>query len=82
LDRYGKTGGFYRKVGDVAGMDVVAVPMDRADAALFADVTSDLLWLATLLILLFATILVAFRMVVPRSPLGSRKNGSTSGSAG
>ena len=64
IELYGETGGFSRKVGDVAGMDVIAIPMDSVNAALreeaAATVFVTLLWL----VLLFAVILIAFRLIV------------------
>jgi signal transduction histidine kinase len=66
LQRYGATGGFHRKVGDVAGMDVIAIPMASLNAALRADATRNILATAVCLILLLAAILVAFRYMVAR----------------
>ena len=66
LVRYGDTGGFHRKVGDVAGMDVIAIPMDSVNAALRADATENILVTAACLLLLLAAILVAFRYMVSR----------------
>lgn len=66
LERYGATGGFHRKVGDVAGMDVIAIPMDSVNAALRASATQNILVTAVCLLLLLAAILFAFRYMVAR----------------
>ena len=66
LERYGATGGFHRKVGDVAGMDVIAIPMDSVNAALRASATKNILATAVCLLLLLVAILVAFRYMVAR----------------
>jgi signal transduction histidine kinase len=66
LGRYGDKGGFYRKVGDVAGLDVIAIPMAKVNAALWADARTNLVATAALLILLVGSILFAFRYLVSR----------------
>jgi signal transduction histidine kinase len=66
LQRYGATGGFYHKVGDVAGMDVIAIPMEKVNAALRAAATNNILATAVCLLLLLVAILVAFRYIVAR----------------
>jgi signal transduction histidine kinase len=66
LDRYGDRRGFHRKVGDVAGLDVIALPMAKVNAALLADAKTSLLATAVLLVLLVGSILVAFRYLVAR----------------
>jgi len=66
LERYGPLGGFNRQVGDVAGMEMIAIPMDAVNASLASDARIGLLAAAAWLILLFASILVAFRLIVTR----------------
>ena len=66
LARYGDKGGFHRQLGEIAGMDTVAIPLDRVKAALISDATTNLLTLAVLLVLLFGAILMAFRNTVSR----------------
>jgi signal transduction histidine kinase len=66
LERYGAKGGFHYKVGDVAGMDMIAIPMDRVNAALRAGATTNILATAICLLLLLVAILVAFRFMVTR----------------
>ena len=64
LDRYGSTGGFYRQVGDVAGMDMIAIPMETVHLTLASQARSNLLISAVWLAVLFASIFVAFRLIV------------------
>jgi signal transduction histidine kinase/DNA-binding response OmpR family regulator len=66
LDRYGSTGGFFRKVGDVAGMDMIAIPLETVHLSLASQARGGLLVSAVWLTLLFASILVAFRLIVAR----------------
>ncbi len=66
LDRYGATGGFFRKPGDVAGMDMIAIPMETINLSLSSQARSNLLMSAIWLTLLFVSIFVAFRLIVAR----------------
>ncbi len=66
LERYGSTGGFYRKIGDVAGMDMIAIPLDKVNATLAADATTSIVSTALWLVVLFGFVLVAFRSIVTR----------------
>ncbi len=64
LDRYGTSNGFHRTVGDVAGMDVIAIPLDRVNAAMLSEARSQIAILAFGLLVLFGAILIAFRHIV------------------
>lgn len=66
LTRYGTSGGFGRKVGDVAGMDVIAIPMSKIEADLRTHALLNVLGTAFCLVVLFGAILLAFRMLVGR----------------
>jgi PAS domain S-box-containing protein len=66
LKRYGATASFHRTLGDVAGLDTVAIPLDTAQAALFSEMHSQSLALAAGLTLLFGAIMLVFRSVVTR----------------
>ncbi|MHB8970830.1 MAG: response regulator [Pirellulaceae bacterium] len=66
LDRYGSVGGFFRKAGDVAGMDMIAIPMETINLSLNSQARGNLLMSAIWLTLLFASIFVAFRLIVAR----------------
>jgi PAS domain S-box-containing protein len=66
VKRYGATASFYRTVGDVAGLDTVAVPVEAISAPLAAEMRSQSMILATGLALLFGSILLVFRFVVTR----------------
>ena len=37
IEDYGTTGSFHRQVGDVAGMDMIAIPMDTVNAEIGAS---------------------------------------------
>jgi len=66
IKRYGDTAGFHRRVGEVAGLDMVAVPVEAITASLVSDLRSQSIILAVGLALLFLSIVVIFRFVVTR----------------
>ncbi len=66
IERYGSEGGYYRQIGDVAGMDLIAIPMDKVNSSLAKEATANVLTMLLWLILLFGTIFVAFRLIVSR----------------
>jgi signal transduction histidine kinase/CheY-like chemotaxis protein len=74
LQRYGSTGGFHRKVGDVAGMDVIAIPLDKVNATLAADATTSIVSTALWLVTMFGFVLVAFRSIVTRRLIALTKH--------
>jgi signal transduction histidine kinase len=66
VDRYGTDRGFHRQAGDVAGMDIIAVPTATVHASLWSTASKHLLATAICLIMLFAAIFAAFRLIVSR----------------
>jgi len=66
LERYPEMGGFGYQVGDLAGMDVVAIPMASVRQSLIEDATSNILMLAICLTLVFGAVIGAFRGIVGR----------------
>ena len=66
VKRYGSKGSFYRKVGDVAGLDMVAVPIEKVNAALADEMRHQTLILVAGLALLFGLIICVFRLLVTR----------------
>jgi signal transduction histidine kinase len=66
VKRYGPTASFYRNVGDVAGLDTVAVPVEAINASLASGMRSQSMVLAAGLVLLFGSIFLVFRFVVTR----------------
>jgi len=66
LDRYGSEAGFGRSVGDVMALDTVAVPLDKARAALLKGAAAQLAVLGVVLLGLFVAIAAAFRLLVTR----------------
>ena len=66
IARYGASGSFYRSLGDVAGMDVIAIPMEKVNQALAHDAASHLVTTGLWLVALFAAILFTFHWIVSR----------------
>jgi two-component system, sensor histidine kinase and response regulator len=66
LERYGSQRSFGYQLGDVAGMDLIGIPMSRVYTALWDDAGRNILLLLIWLAILFGVIVVAFRMVVGR----------------
>jgi hypothetical protein len=66
ITRYGATAGFNRTLGGVAGLDVVAVPVETINAPLFAEMRSQSIILSVGLALLFGSIFFVFRFFVTR----------------
>lgn len=64
VERYGDEGGFHLAVGDVAGMDMVAVPMATIHAGVLAESKDHLLALAVILAVGLAGIVIALRIIV------------------
>ncbi|MEN6493409.1 MAG: DUF3365 domain-containing protein [Thermoguttaceae bacterium] len=64
--RYGSKVGFHRSLGDVIGLDMVAIPMDRVHAALASESTAQLTIVAISLVVLFVAIVLAFQGIVGR----------------
>ncbi len=69
-DRYPGRGGFYHKLGDVAGMDIVGIPLGKMNAAMLSDVKTHLLATAIWLAVMFGAILIMFRYIVAKRLLG------------
>jgi signal transduction histidine kinase/CheY-like chemotaxis protein len=66
LERYGSERGFGYQVGDVAGMDVIGIPMRGVYAALWENAGQNIFLLTLGMVPLFGVIVVAFRLVVGR----------------
>jgi len=66
IDRYGRDGGFHRRVGQVIATDTVAVPMEKIEAALSSAAVTELRVMAVWLVLLLTSVFLAFRFVVTR----------------
>ena len=64
--RYGSTGGFGQRIGDLYAMDVVAVPIDRVYARMLACAGRQSAILVVCLALILGGVFVAFRQVVSR----------------
>jgi methyl-accepting chemotaxis protein len=66
LKRYGTQASFHRKVGDVAGLDTVAIPVELVTATMSSEIRRQSSILVIGLILLFGSVIVMFRLVVTR----------------
>jgi hypothetical protein len=66
---YGSKGGFGYRVGDLAGMDVVGIPMNRVRTALYRDAGGNLLSVCLGLVALATAMGIALRLVIPRRRL-------------
>ena len=66
VKRYGAMASFHRTAGEVAGLDMVAVPVETANAALASELRSQSMTLAAGLVLLFGSIFLVFRFTVTR----------------
>jgi len=66
IQRYGATASFHKKVGELAGIDTVAVPLESVDDTLAGEVRYRSLTLALGIALLFAAVIVVFRYAVAR----------------
>jgi signal transduction histidine kinase/CheY-like chemotaxis protein len=66
LARYPENGGFDRRVGDVAGMEVIGIPMESVNAKMRNSTAANFATMAVGLVLLLGSILLAFRAMVGR----------------
>jgi diguanylate cyclase (GGDEF)-like protein/PAS domain S-box-containing protein len=66
VKRYGSTASFHRPLGDVAGLDTVAVPVDVVNTAMAAEMRWNSVVLVSGLALLFGSVIIMFRLVVTR----------------
>jgi signal transduction histidine kinase len=66
IARYGDTAGFHRPLGEVIGMDTIAIPMDSVRTALTSDAASQLIIMLSAVVALFAAMLLMFRLLVGR----------------
>ncbi len=61
---YGAQAGFGREVGEIAGLDTVAVPLSTVEEAISTETTWHLAMSGVSLVVLFGSILIAFRVLV------------------
>jgi PAS domain S-box-containing protein len=66
VKQYGATAGFYREVGDVVGLDTVAIPVETVATAMASEITWKQVVMAMWLAFLFGLIIIAFHLVVSR----------------
>ena len=66
LERYGATAGFHRPVGEVVALDTIAIPREKANAALAAERVRHSITEAAGFGLLFGAIALLFRSLASR----------------
>ncbi len=66
VERYGPTAGFNLRLGDIAGMDTIAVPLDAVQSAMVSEAVAQSITAGFWVILLFGSIFVAFQMMAGR----------------
>jgi signal transduction histidine kinase/CheY-like chemotaxis protein/HAMP domain-containing protein len=66
LKQYGATASFHRKAGDLAGLDMVAIPTESVQDVLASEMRWQSQLLAAGLALLFGSVFATFRIVVTR----------------
>ncbi len=66
VERYGATAGFHRPLGEVIGMDTIAVPLSHCAAEVGAQTTRSSLILMVGVALCFAGLMLVFRLMVAR----------------
>jgi signal transduction histidine kinase/CheY-like chemotaxis protein len=66
IEDYGADGAFGYQVGEVAGMDLVAVPLSKLHDQIAADTKSNLWTLTIAIMVLFGAIVLTFRSLVGR----------------
>ncbi|MFA5191709.1 MAG: DUF3365 domain-containing protein [Verrucomicrobiia bacterium] len=66
VKRYGTTAGFCRGVGDVAGLDTVAIPVETVALAMASEMGWKQIVMGMWLAFLFGLIIIVFHLVVSR----------------
>jgi len=62
--RYGNTTGFHRKVGQVVGLDTVAIPTDNIEAAMTSETWGQVTVIVGVMVVLLGVSALAFRLIV------------------
>ena len=66
LERYGAIRGFHRPVGKVIALDTIAIPMDKADAALASQTAENSAIMMAGVVLLLVAVALVYRLLVAR----------------
>ncbi len=64
--RYGSTAGFHRPVGEVIALDTVAIPMDKAQAAVMESALRNIILMTADVGVLVVVVALLFRFIVIR----------------
>jgi signal transduction histidine kinase/DNA-binding response OmpR family regulator len=66
IERYGAIKGFHRKVGDIAGITMIGIPLKKLNQTIDQEVQNNLVYTALALLMLFGIIILIFRVLVGR----------------
>ena len=66
VKQYGAIAGFHRQVGDVAGLDTVAIPVETVAVAMASEMSWKQMIMGLWLTFLFGLIIIVFHLVVSR----------------
>ena len=64
IKRYGPNASFYRPLGEVVGMDTIAIPSDTVKKLLLSEKFNNLVFLGTVILLLSASLIFVFKFVI------------------
>ena len=64
IKRYGPNASFYRPLGEVVGMDTIAIPSDTVKKLLLSEKFKNLGFLGTVILLLSASLVFVFKFVI------------------
>lgn len=64
LERYGPTAGFHRPLNEVVALDTVAIPMDKINNLLWADLRNNIMAIVATVAILFFFIVGVFKYLI------------------
>ena len=64
IKRYGPNASFYRPIGEVVGLDTIAIPIDTVKKLLLGDKFKNLGYLGMVILLLCASLVFVFKFVI------------------
>jgi len=64
LEKYGSTAGFHRPIGEIIGLDTVAIPMIKVSQKLWSESINTFVFSVLELILFFLAIILAFKLLI------------------
>lgn len=66
IKRYGREGGFYKKVGDVIALDMVAIPAEKINSMLYSELSKNIVISIFSLFCLFLGIYFISRLIITK----------------